>query len=547
MNQEVNRGEFRNYFPFVDDEDVFYLNAQEGVSEAEQVLKHRILSSSAGSTLERLASKAEDSQIAALLLALSNLSKKGMNVSLDSRRMPRNFTIRKSGEISFLPRGKDSLLSGEGRWAREGRLESDRYGAHFIKPLWAHFRMQVAKGIIPLYHVPESLKGFLGSGLPSALMEQTHNHLCSHLKFAVLGEFKEVEGEELRRYYGENTYDYNQNIGTLKDSCLRDTSFYITNSLDLYVDNPESVSLLILTSPDRSDLIIGRALIWKGVSIQMRGKEEVKEDQVLLDRIYTSDAAVGAFKKFAKERGWYHKTNQDYSSGLSLTTPEGVKGEFIVRTPELFVARPKRFPFLDTLFIIQKAKAVDDRKPSEGVIVELTNTNMFEPCSQVILQSVPEEYDYDAGDELEQDTRPHPTSSVDRWLRELFETELKLDRQGVLKTLLELADRVDFKSGTSFGFLLQVHPEFGKMAIEEAIAQAQSPLIMHEDRSSRLTFLSSSIFHGFTWSSTRKGHEFWSCIYNSMRRASDLSRPITAESLEDDLKVALVLSQTPLI
>lgn len=108
--------------------------------------------------------------------------------------------------------------------------------------------------------------------------------------------FKIVEGEEIRKWYDENSY--RDGTGMLNKSCMKNK----IERLDLYVDNPDKVSLLILVDEDNK--LVGRSLIWR----------VGKPDITYQDRVYTVYQEDNqSFEKFAMEQGWNYYSRDHFN------------------------------------------------------------------------------------------------------------------------------------------------------------------------------------------------------------------------------------------
>lgn len=70
---------------------------------------------------------------------------------------------------------------------------------------------------------------------------------------------KIVEGEDIRKYYHESKYEFNESSNTLAKSCMKYDR--CQPYLQMYVDNPAQVKLVVLFGND--DKIKARALLWK--------------------------------------------------------------------------------------------------------------------------------------------------------------------------------------------------------------------------------------------------------------------------------------------
>lgn len=116
-------------------------------------------------------------------------------------------------------------------------------------------------------------------------------------------EFVLVKGEDIRYWYDQRRYEVDS--GDLGNSCMRYSR--CASYLDIYVENPEVCSLLILKSEDGNS-IKGRTLIWKITDIDIEGVE------YYMDRIYAIDDATKLmFQQYADEKGWLKRLNSNYS------------------------------------------------------------------------------------------------------------------------------------------------------------------------------------------------------------------------------------------
>lgn len=106
----------------------------------------------------------------------------------------------------------------------------------------------------------------------------------------VFSRFEIVEGEELLFWYKRENYGdpYRGLLGTSCQAVGR------RDWLEIYIDNPDTVKLLILKSYDNSDKIFGRSLLWF-----------LEDGKVLMDVIYVNkDADVNVFKEYARSKNW---------------------------------------------------------------------------------------------------------------------------------------------------------------------------------------------------------------------------------------------------
>ena len=86
---------------------------------------------------------------------------------------------------------------------------------------------------------------------------------------------------------------------------------------NIYIKNPDVCRLVILREDDK---ILGRALVWKLVSIRSGVGEKFEGVEYFMDRQYTiKDSDVNKFRNFAKEQGWIYKTNNNHHSFTNIT------------------------------------------------------------------------------------------------------------------------------------------------------------------------------------------------------------------------------------
>ena len=149
----------------------------------------------------------------------------------------------------------------------------------------------------------------------------------------VFSRFQILKGEDIRTYYHKDKYENDK--GTLGSSCMRYNR--CQDYLNIYVENPEQCSLIVLMSDDEDDAICGRAILWTD-----------KDGKRIMDRIYTNRTQdEQLFKEFAKREGLYHKRSQNMSEYEPFISPEGEE-ESLSTKIELSVNRYDYYPYMDT-------------------------------------------------------------------------------------------------------------------------------------------------------------------------------------------------------
>jgi hypothetical protein len=178
--------------------------------------------------------------------------------------------------------------------------------------------------------------------------------------------FKEVKGDEIKTCYLVDNYE--SESGSLGGSCMRYDR--CQDYFDIYVNNPERVSLVVLLSEQDSSKIAGRALIW----LDDKGRR-------IMDRIYTIRTAdILLFIEYCDSKGYYYKESQNYSATTPLVH-EGIELDYeesgVVITLKKGGYSP--YPYMDTMkYFNPDTGVISNRnsafKPSYYYI-ELTDTD----------------------------------------------------------------------------------------------------------------------------------------------------------------------------
>lgn len=147
--------------------------------------------------------------------------------------------------------------------------------------------------------------------------------------------FEQVRGEEIADWYYYATYEQGLGKGTLSSSCMaRKPSDYF----EIYTNNPEDVSLLILKSEININEIVGRALVW-----------ELQSGETFMDRVYShDDDKVILFRQYAKSKGWYYKADNDSDSDSKVVSPTG-ESKYMELTVLIKDMSYRKYPYMDTL------------------------------------------------------------------------------------------------------------------------------------------------------------------------------------------------------
>lgn len=250
------------------------------------------------------------------------------------RNDDKNFTINKSGDLTFCPKGKVSIISDDGEsWSKQNRINM-RYGRAI---------MRIVEDID--YNFPESA------------VENVVNMLKSEYTFTAT--FEVVSGSDITKYYHWSTYA-NSNTASLGNSCMRHSS--CEDYFEIYEKNCD-----MLIAKNNQDKIVGRAILWR--EVVLGNGDKVK----FMDRIYGNDMTIRAFKTWAMQNGYYHKLYQSYSENFAIVAPDGNSSESNMKT--YVVGGPfELLPYMDTF------KYTNDRNEAKFCLnntegdFELTNT-----------------------------------------------------------------------------------------------------------------------------------------------------------------------------
>lgn len=185
---------------------------------------------------------------------------------------------------------------------------------------------------------------FPANGKPGEDIESFANMIKSK-RTSLFSNFKIVEGDDILKYYKEDSYDSNAKSSTLGSSCMRyDKCQYY---LRFYSEN-KGVKLVILMSKDEEDKILGRALLWDIDEIDDETVENIK----FMDRIYTIyDHDMLNFKEYAEKNGWLYKMKQNMSSEEYIFNPKDrTSKKLVLKTTTNFEENSNdTYPYMDTM------------------------------------------------------------------------------------------------------------------------------------------------------------------------------------------------------
>jgi hypothetical protein len=150
--------------------------------------------------------------------------------------------------------------------------------------------------------------------------------------------FEIVRGDDIKYWYLEDRY--NGQMG----SCMRHSG--CQNYFGIYTNNPEKCGLLIYHDDEKSNKILGRALVWNNLLKPSGDTQEDKNPYWLLDRVYVvahrASDLPPIFHKYAIDQGWIYKLNNDFlMNGQRKTTSVAIR---------LKPVEYKYYPYADTMY-----------------------------------------------------------------------------------------------------------------------------------------------------------------------------------------------------
>ena len=178
-------------------------------------------------------------------------------------------------------------------------------------------------------------------------------------------DFEIVKGEDISYWYNENQYFGNS--GPLNGSCMKYEK--CKEYLDLYVNNDDKVSLLLLKSKDDKSKIRGRALLWE---------LSTPSGRTFMDRIYyVDDSDIYLFKDYAAENGWIYKNNQNMNEDGDWTDSKtGEKIYYDLIVDDIDDPGDGHYPYCDTMKYFDGdtiSNSLDSINSSDGKKLESTS------------------------------------------------------------------------------------------------------------------------------------------------------------------------------
>jgi hypothetical protein len=164
--------------------------------------------------------------------------------------------------------------------------------------------------------------------------------------------FEIVKGNDIKFWYLQDRYE-KRDSGSLGSSCMRYSK--AQKFFDIYTQNDDVVSLIILKSRNDPDKIMGRALLWDATFINRTDLTE-DADIKFMDKIYVNDYSdENFFIKFARSNGFYYKKSQDSSETPIMFDGKELDDDESYMSVSINGGRYDYYPYMDTL------KYYDDR------------------------------------------------------------------------------------------------------------------------------------------------------------------------------------------
>lgn len=168
--------------------------------------------------------------------------------------------------------------------------------------------------------------------------------------------FRMVEGTDIKRWYGGDTYSYGS--GSLEASCMRHD--HCQGYFSIYTENADIVKMLCMFDTG-DDTLRGRALVWFVPGF----------DTPIMDRVYGNDTTKAMFRQYAAKHGWYYRAFNSYDREMIFVKDdETVYLDICVQLPNY---RYSDYPYLDTMKFFSWTTGMftnNKRRPSDYVLMD---------------------------------------------------------------------------------------------------------------------------------------------------------------------------------
>lgn len=168
-----------------------------------------------------------------------------------------------------------------------------------------------------------------------------------------------VSGEDLRKVF--LIKNVAAEVGDYATNCMRYES--TQKFLDIFVENPEVISAIVLTNEDNK--ILSRALLWK-----------TTDGSTVMDRVYAVDPGwKRVLHNWANDQGFYYRAKDDtkpFNTDIFIHNGREVIKQFTV---QLKSSRFETYPYLDTFFYLDTEGTLHNYAPKYKNYYELKSSN----------------------------------------------------------------------------------------------------------------------------------------------------------------------------
>jgi hypothetical protein len=181
-----------------------------------------------------------------------------------------------------------------------------------------------------------------------------------------ISRFDIVNGKDIKEYYAANRYS--KILGTLGSSCMRYPK--CQDYLNIYSDNTEVVSLIILRNEEDNSLIDGRALVWV-----------LDDGRKFMDRVYKLEESQDVlFIKYANLNNLHYKRIQNSKEYFDLMLDGALVQEEANIKVNLGDSREYiSYPYMDTMKYYN---------PNDGMLYNNQNVDDVDSCDLLTLEEV---------------------------------------------------------------------------------------------------------------------------------------------------------------
>lgn len=283
-----------------------------------------------------------------------------------------HFDLRK-GEISYYPNNIPLARTNSGSWSREGRLTYK--AGKFIKML-----LETEAAYLTLN----------GEMIENWLDRENAKLLTSFLEIKS-GIVKSTAYQDCIQISDDPSSVYNtptaENCGTLGSSCMRPESGHrCSEGYEWY--SMIGTKIAYIKNPHNGNLH-ARALLWENCYFIKRVDDrrimKIGTPFTLLDRIYGDEASIALMKEWAREQGYFYKSEQSSRSNTLISPMGEVVSKHFVWDKEIECLN-EYSPYMDTFtYLFCEIRRLGSSGVSESYSIDLTDSGGhafedFETC-----------------------------------------------------------------------------------------------------------------------------------------------------------------------